>query len=108
MVARTLTEKLPLNFSGGLIVYSHYYRSDVPYVLMVFKGGYLEDYLPFLASHYAEEELPTPITDWLAKNDFSDLTIYSDSHSFVSMQDFDRILGADACRTLEPQMDCVQ
>lgn len=106
MIARKLEQKLPLNFTGGLIVKGNSSGSS-PYILLIFKDGRVVEYKLWLSSYYKDEELPQDVTDWLTENGFDQMQIYTDSSSFVSRKDFDRILGYDAVGRLEEHMSCV-
>lgn len=106
MIARKLEQKLPLNFTGGLIIYN-YSRSLAPYILMIFKNGRVVEYKLWLTSYYEDTELPQDVVNWLNENGFNEMTIYTDSSRFVSRNDYERILGYDAVGRLEKQMRCV-
>ncbi len=106
MIARKLEQRLPLNFTGGLIING--YSCDLaPYILLIFKDGRVVEYKLWLSSSYEDEELPQDVVDWLKENGFDQMPIYTDSSSFVSRNDYDRILGYDAVGRLEEQMSCV-
>lgn len=106
MIARKLEQKLPLNFTGGLIIDG--YSSELShFILLIFKDGRVKEYLLKLSSYYEGKELPQNVVDWLTENGFDQMTIYTDSSRFVSRDDYDRILGYDAVGRLEAQMSCV-
>jgi len=107
MIARKLKHKLPLKFTGGLIV-DTYSFSNSPYVLIIFKEGKVIEYLTNISYHYEGKELPIIIINWLKKNGFGEMPIYTDSSKIVSRDDYDRILGYDAVGRLEDQMSCVK
>lgn len=106
MIARKLEQKLPLNFTGGLIIHN-YSCGSAPYVLIIFKNGKVVEYKLWLSSYYKDEELPQDVVDWLTEKGFDQMTIYTDSSRFVSRNDYDRILGCDAVGRLEEKMSCV-
>lgn len=104
MIARKLEKKLPLNFTGGLIIYD--YAGD--YILIIFEDGRVIEYKLWLSSYYKDQKLPPDVVEWLAENGFDQMQIYTDSSRFVSRNDYDRILGYDAVGRLEEQMSCVK
>lgn len=106
MIARKLEQKLPLNFTGGLIIDGYSWGSK-RYILIIFKDGRVVEYKLWLSSYYKDEELPQDVVDWLTENGFDQMPIYTDSSKFVSRNDYDRILGYDAVGRLEAQMSCV-
>lgn len=107
MVARRLEKKLPIDFTGGVIICC-YAGTFARYVLCIFKEGWVEDYLPRLCSTYTDEELPDEVVDWLKQNDYDNLTIYGDVHHIVSCNDYEHLIGAEPGRKLISDMNCVK
>lgn len=106
MFAQKLERKLPLNFTGGLIIDG--YSSGIPrYILLIFKEGRILDYTFRLTSYFDEQELPKKAKEWLINKGFDKMQIYSDSLGMVSRGDFERILGMNAVLMLEGHMGFV-